>query len=49
LPAGAQIDYRVQPTIRPLQSVRVRLHRQDGAFAATPVGGAIRTLVTLPN
>jgi cytochrome P450 len=49
LPGGARIDYRVQPTMRPLQSLRVRIHRQDGAFAATPVTGRIRNLVRFPQ
>ena len=39
----------VQPTMRPLQSLRVLLHRQDGAFAATPVTGKIRNLISLPH
>src|SRR5262249_41812741 len=45
----ARVDYRVQPTMRPLQSLRVLLHRQDGAFAATPVTGKIRNLISLPH
>jgi cytochrome P450 len=49
LPTGVRIDYRVQPTMRPLQRVPVSLHAQDGAFSATPVGGKIRSLLTLPQ
>jgi cytochrome P450 len=49
LPAGARIDYRVQPTMRPLQSVPVLLHRQDGAVASTPISGKIQNLVRFPN
>jgi cytochrome P450 len=48
LTLNARIDYRVQPTMRPLQRVHALLHPQDGAFAATPVSGRIRDLVTLP-
>lgn len=43
------IDYRVQPTMRPLQSVRVLLHPQDGAFTATRIRGGIHDLVKLPQ
>jgi len=49
LAPGARIDYRVQPTMRPLQSVRMRLHAQDGAFTAVPVSGRIRDLVKLTD
>jgi cytochrome P450 len=49
LPPGAGIDYRVQPTMRPLQSVPVLLHRQDGAFASTPISGKIQSLVRFPQ
>jgi cytochrome P450 len=49
LPTGARIDYRVQPTMRPLQSVPVLLRRQDGAFASTPISGKIRSLVRFPQ
>jgi cytochrome P450 len=45
---NVRIDYRVQPTMRPLQRVHALLHPQDGAFMATPVSGRIRDLVTLP-
>ena len=48
LAPNARIDYRVQPTMRPLQRVHALLQPQDGAFAATPIGGRIRDLVTLP-
>jgi cytochrome P450 len=49
LPAGARIDYRVQPTLRPLQRVPVLLCRQDGAFASTPISGKIESLVRFPQ
>jgi cytochrome P450 len=48
LPPNTRIDYRVQPTMRPLQRVHALLRPQDGAFAATPVSGRIRDLVALP-
>jgi cytochrome P450 len=48
LAPNTRIDYRVQPTMRPLQRVRALLHPQDGAFAATPISGRIRDLVALP-
>jgi cytochrome P450 len=44
---GTRIDYTVQPTMRPTGGVPVTLHRQDGAFAAVPLRGAIRDLVRL--
>ncbi len=47
LAPNARIDYRVQPTMRPLQRVHALLHPQDGAFTATPITGRIRDLVTL--
>jgi cytochrome P450 len=48
LAPDARIDYRVQPTMRPLQSVRALLHPQDGAFTAPTITGRIRDLVKLP-
>jgi cytochrome P450 len=48
LAPDACIDYRVQPTMRPLRSVRALLHPQDGGFAATTITGSIRELVKLP-
>ncbi len=48
LAPNCRIDYRVQPTMRPLQRVYARLYRQDGAFGATPISGGIRDLVSLP-
>ena len=49
LAADTRIDYRVQPTMRPLPSVRVQLHPQDGAFRSTPISGRFRELVRLPQ
>jgi cytochrome P450 len=48
LAPNVRIDYRVQPTMRPLQRVHAALYPQDGAFMATPISGRIRDLVTLP-
>jgi cytochrome P450 len=48
LAPNARIDYRVQPTMRPLQRVHALLYPQDGAFTATPVSGRIGDLVKLP-
>jgi cytochrome P450 len=48
LAPNARIDYRVQPTMRPLQRVHALLCPQDGAFTAAPISGRIRDLVTLP-
>jgi cytochrome P450 len=42
-----RIDYEIQPTMRPTARVPVTLHRQDGAFAAVPIRGAIHKLVRL--
>ncbi len=41
----SRIDYRVQPTMRPTGPLHATLHRQDGAFTATPIHGAIRNIV----
>jgi cytochrome P450 len=45
LEPGTRIDYRIQPTMRPVGPLFVVLHRQDEAFAAVPVGGAVNDLV----
>lgn len=49
LAPGTRIDYRIQPTIRPLQRVSALLCPQDGAFSATPIRGRVRELVMLPS
>ena len=49
LQPDARIDYQVQPTMRPLRRVPMRLNPQDGAFAATPIRGTISSLVKLPQ
>jgi cytochrome P450 len=46
---AARFDYRVQPTLRPAGSVPVILRRQDGAFAAAPIRGNVRSLVRFPQ
>jgi len=48
LAPNSRVDYRVQPTMRPLQRLNLVLHPQDGAFVPTPVSGRIRELVMLP-
>jgi cytochrome P450 len=48
LAPGTRIDYRVQPTMRPLQRISALLCPQDGAFAATQIRGRIRELVKSP-
>ena len=49
LPPKARVDYMVQPTLRPAGLVPVVLRAQDGAFAATPICGNVRSLVRLPQ
>jgi len=45
----ARIDYKVQPTMRPLHKVPMRLVPQDGAFAAAPISGTIAKVVRFPQ
>jgi cytochrome P450 len=45
----ARIDYRVQPTMRPLNALRVTLDRGAGAASATPVTGTLLNLLELPR
>jgi cytochrome P450 len=47
--ANARIDYKVTLTLTPKGKIPATLHRQDGAFSATPIQGSIRKLVQLPN
>ncbi|HUZ31770.1 MAG TPA: cytochrome P450 [Xanthobacteraceae bacterium] len=50
LPSDTRIDYRVQPTMRPRQSIRAIFHRNDGIKpTAAPVSGTIRALVDFPH
>jgi cytochrome P450 len=42
------IDYRVQPTMRPRNAVRVTLAREAGASTATAVTGTLLNLLKLP-
>jgi cytochrome P450 len=44
-----RIDYRARPGLRPRGKVSAILRRQDGEFAAAPIGGNIRDLVRLPH
>jgi len=48
LERNARIDYRVQPTMRPLSAVRVRLEREAGAGAVTALTGTLLNLLQLP-
>jgi cytochrome P450 len=45
----ARIDYRVQPTMRPLNALRVTLDRGAGAGSATLVTGTLLNLLELPR
>ena len=49
LERDARIDYRVQPTMRPLNALRVTLEREAGAGAATAVSGTLLNLLKLPQ
>lgn len=50
LPVDARIDYRVQPTMRPLAGIPVFLTLQHGGtHSATPISGKIRDLVSFPH
>jgi cytochrome P450 len=48
LERDARIDYRVQPTMRPLNALRVTLEREAGAGTAVPVTGTLLNLLKLP-
>jgi cytochrome P450 len=49
LERDARIDYRVQPTMRPLNTVRVTLEPEASAGAATGVSGTLLNLLKLPQ
>lgn len=49
LQPGTRIDYKVHVALTPRWAIPVVLHRQDGAFAASPIRGKIRDLVRFPN
>jgi cytochrome P450 len=49
LVAGARLDTKVHVALSPRWRVGAILHRQDGAFRAAPIGGAIRNLVQFPT
>jgi cytochrome P450 len=49
LERDARIDYRVQPTMRPLNALRVTLEREAGAGTAVPVTGTLLNLLKLPR
>ncbi len=46
---GTRIDFRVGIAMGPRRPIPAQLYRQDGAFAAAPLRGAIRNLVRLPH
>lgn len=47
---GARIDQRVRLTLRPgVGGIPVILHRQDGAFRASPIGGNLTEIVQFPT
>jgi len=48
LERDARIDYRVQPTMRPLNALRVTLDCEAGAGTAVPVTGTLLNLLKLP-
>jgi cytochrome P450 len=49
-PPNTRIDYQIQPTLRPRQRLTVMLRPAGGgATPATPITGAIRNLVKLPQ
>jgi len=49
-PSHTRIDYQTQPTLRPRRRLGVALRRNDaGATPPTPITGAIRDLVKLPQ
>jgi cytochrome P450 len=49
LERDARIDYRVQPTMRPLNALQVTLVREVGPGAMTPITGTLLDLVKLPQ
>jgi len=49
LERDARIDYRVQPTMRPLNALRVTLERDAGAASAIPVTGTLLDLLKVPR
>ena len=44
---GARINYKVNLTLTPRGKIPATLHRQDNAFAVSPIQGSIRKLVRL--
>jgi len=49
LERDTRIDYRVQPTMRPLNALHVMLDREAGAGTAVPVTGTLLNLLKLPQ
>src|SRR5258708_31024536 len=48
-PLGTQIDYQVRLALSPKDKILAVLARQDGVFAASAIGGTIRTIVRFPD
>ncbi len=46
---GTQIDYKVRVALSPKNRILAVLARQDGVFAASAIGGTIRTIVRFPD
>jgi cytochrome P450 len=49
LEPGARLDYKVQPTMRPLNRLSVRLDAEPTAGATPQVSGSLLNLVKLPQ
>jgi cytochrome P450 len=49
LRSGTQIDYKVGVALSPRRPIPAVLHRQNGVFAASAIGGRIRDLVQFPD
>jgi len=45
LAQGSRVDYTARPALVPRGKVQAILHRQDGRFTATPIGGNIISVV----
>jgi cytochrome P450 len=48
-PLGTQIDYQVRIALSPKDKIPAVLARQDGVFAASAIGGTVRTIVRFPD
>jgi len=48
-PPGSRVDYKVRVALSPKNAVPATLALQDGAFVASVIDGAIRTIVRFPD